>query len=106
MPGGRWDYEDEGDDSEMRNAIPTTSRQRWPATWLERIDLWTSDVDWYDGQDGNNAYADEEEEASQADDGSTQIVEDWGHSRYALGTSDVDAYDCEHGDDADADEEE
>jgi hypothetical protein len=41
-----------------------------------RTDLEPSDVDGYEGEDGDNADADEEEEASQADDGSTQNVED------------------------------
>jgi hypothetical protein len=37
------------------------------------FDLGTRDVDGYEGTDGD--YADEEEEASQADEGSTQNVE-------------------------------
>ena len=41
-----------------------------------RTDLGPSDVDGYDGEDGGDADADEEEEALQADDGSTQNVED------------------------------
>ena len=41
-----------------------------------RTDLGPSDVDGYEGEDGDDADADEEEEASQADDGSTQNVED------------------------------
>jgi len=76
MPGGSSDYEPEGDDSDVRDAIPTASRRRRPATELERFALGTTDVDGYGGEDGDNAYADEEEEASQADDGSTQNVED------------------------------
>ena len=40
-----------------------------------RIDQGPSDVDRYEGEDGDDADADEEE-ASQADDGSTQNVED------------------------------
>jgi len=39
-----------------------------------------SDVDRYEGEDGDDVDADEEGEASQADDGSTQHVEDSGHS--------------------------
>jgi hypothetical protein len=39
-------------------------------------DLGPSDVDRYEGEDGDDADADEEEEASQADDGSTQNMED------------------------------
>jgi hypothetical protein len=45
-----------------------------------RSDLEPSDVDGYEGEDGDNPDADEEEVASQADDGSTQNVEDSGHS--------------------------
>jgi hypothetical protein len=43
-----------------------------------RIDLGPSDVDGYEGEDGDDADADadEEDEASQVDDGSTQNVED------------------------------
>jgi len=40
------------------------------------LDLGTSDVDRHAGMDGNDADADEEEEALQANDGSTQNVED------------------------------
>ena len=73
MPGGSGDFEDEGDESD---AIPTASRRRRPATELERFDLGTSDVDGYEGEDGDDADADKEEEASQAYNGSTQNVED------------------------------
>ena len=78
MPGGSGDYEDEGDGSNNRDAIPTACRQRRPATELERFDLGTSDVDRFEGEDGNDAEADadEEEVSSQVDDGSTQNVED------------------------------
>jgi len=41
-----------------------------------RTDLGPSDDDGYEGEDCDNVDADEEEEASQADDGSTQTVED------------------------------
>jgi hypothetical protein len=41
--------------------------------WM--TDMGPSDVDGYEGEDGDNADADEEEEASQADDRSTQNVE-------------------------------
>jgi len=100
MPGGSGDYEDDDDESNVGDAIPTTHQQRRPMTELEWFDLGTSDVDGYEGDDGDDAYADEEEEASQADDGSTQNVEDWGNSRFDLGTSDVDRYECEDGDNA------
>jgi hypothetical protein len=76
MPGGSGDYEDEGDGSDVRDAIRTASRRRWLATELERIDLGTSDVNRYEGEDGDDGHVDEEEAASQADDRSTQKVED------------------------------
>jgi len=76
MPGGSGDYEDEGDESDMRDAIPTASRRRRPTTELERFDLGISDVDGHEGEDGDDADADEQEEVSQADDGLTQNVED------------------------------
>jgi hypothetical protein len=83
MPGGSGDFEDEGDERDKRDAIPTASRRRWPPTALERFDLGTSGVDRYEEDDGDDvdADADEEEEASQAYDGSTQNVDDGGHSR-------------------------
>jgi hypothetical protein len=64
MPRGSRDYEDEADESDDRITIPTASRRRRPATELERFDLGTSDVDGYEGEDGDNADADEEKEAS------------------------------------------
>jgi len=82
MPGGSGDFEDDGDESDDRDAIPTASRRRRPATELERFDLETSDIDGYEGEDGDDADADadadadEKEEASQVDDGSTQNLED------------------------------
>jgi len=75
MAGGSGDYEDDAV-CDVRDAIPTASRRRQPVTELERFDLGTSDVDGYEGEDCDDAYADEDEEASQADDGSTQNVED------------------------------
>jgi len=57
MPGGNGDLEDEGDESD---AIPIASRRRWAATELERFDLGTSDVDSYEGEDGDDADADQE----------------------------------------------
>jgi hypothetical protein len=76
MPGGTGDYEDEGDESNVRDASPIASRRRRPATELEWFDLGTSDVDGYEGEAGDDADADVEEEAKQADDGSIQNVED------------------------------
>jgi len=76
MPGGSRDYEDEGDESDEHDPIPTDSWRRRPATELERFDLGTNDVDGSEGDDGDDAGGDDEEEASLADDGSTQNVED------------------------------
>jgi len=78
LPGGSGDYEDEADESDERDAIPTASRRRQPATGLERVNLGASDVDGYEGEDGDDADADadEEEESSPVEDGSTQNVED------------------------------
>jgi len=78
MLGGGGDKEDKGDESKARDAIPTASRRQRPSTKLEMFDLGTSDVDGYEGEDSDDAdaNADEEEEAWQADDGSTQNVED------------------------------
>jgi len=41
-----------------------------------RTDLGTSDVEWYECEDGDDANMDGVEVASQADDGSTQNLED------------------------------
>jgi len=80
MPGGRGDYTDEGDDSDEHGAILTARWQRRAATELAWFDLETSGGDGYEGANVNDADADEEDKASQADDGSTQNVENWGHS--------------------------
>jgi hypothetical protein len=78
MLGGRRDYEDQGDESDDRDAIPNARRRRRPATEFERFDLGTSDVDGNEGEDGNDADpdGDEEEESLQVHDGSTQNVDD------------------------------
>jgi len=73
MLGSSGHFKDEGDKSD---AIPTASLRRRAVTELERFDLGTSDVDGYEGEDGDDADADEGEEALQAEDGSTQNVED------------------------------
>ena len=44
------------------------------------FDLGTSYIDGYECEDGDDADTDDEEEALQADDGSTQNVDDGGHS--------------------------
>jgi hypothetical protein len=73
MAGGSRDIEDERDESD---AIPTASQRRRAPTELERFDVRTSDVDGYEVEDRDDAYAHEEEQPSQAEDGSTQNVED------------------------------
>jgi len=74
------DYKDECDATDQRDAIPTARRRRQAATELERFDLGTMDMDGYEGDDGDDQNVDGDEEPLQADDGSTQIVENWGHS--------------------------
>jgi hypothetical protein len=78
MPGGSGEYEGEDHEREEHDVI-TTACQQWPAaTELKMFDLGTSDFDPYEGEEGNDA--DDDEEASQANNGTTQNVEDWGHS--------------------------
>jgi len=105
IPVDSGDYKDEGNESDECDAIPSSSRRHQAMTELERFDLRTSDVDRYEGEDGYDADAAEEEEASQADDGSTQNVEEWGHKWFDMATSDVDGYEGEDGNDEDADKE-
>jgi hypothetical protein len=76
MPEGCKDYDDEGETLDKRDAIPTGSWRRLAATQLARFDHGTSDKDGYEGDNGDDANADEEEEASQADDEFTQTLED------------------------------
>jgi hypothetical protein len=76
MPGGSGDYEDESDESDVRDAISTARQRRWAATELERFDLGTSHFEENEGEADVDADADENEEASQADIGSTQNVDD------------------------------
>jgi hypothetical protein len=80
MPGGIRDYADEGDATNVSDVIATTGGPGQPATDLERFNLGSSDVNRYEGKDGDDVDVDEEEVASQADDRSTQTVEDRGHS--------------------------
>jgi len=69
MPGGRGDYEDEGDESNEHNAISTASPRRWAATKLKIIGLETPDVDRYEGTDGDDPDAHKEKDAAHAHDG-------------------------------------
>jgi len=75
MPVSSDNYDNEGDKIDENNDIPTASRRQQAAAELERFDLGTSDIDRYEADDGDDADADEEEDTSQADDGSTQNLE-------------------------------
>jgi hypothetical protein len=76
MPGGCEDCDNESGEFDKSDAIPTASRQQQAAAELERIDLGTSDVDGYEGNDGDDADADEGKEALQANDVLTLTLED------------------------------
>jgi hypothetical protein len=73
MTRGSGDFDDDGDESD---AILTASQRQLSTTELGRFDLGTSDVNRYESKDGGDADADEEEEASQAQDGSMENVEE------------------------------
>jgi hypothetical protein len=62
----------------MRMQIRRKNHRKWMMDQhrMWRTDLGPSDIDGYEGEDGDDVDADVEEEASQADDGSTQNVED------------------------------
>jgi hypothetical protein len=72
MPRGSRDYEDDCDESDKCDAIPTASQRQRSMPALDRFNMGTSDVDEYGGEDGDDADADEVTEASPDDDGSTQ----------------------------------
>jgi hypothetical protein len=76
MPGGNEEYHDECDYTAEHDAIPTGSHGQQPATELARLNLGTIDVDKYGCEDGDDVDADEVEEASEADIGSMQNVDD------------------------------
>jgi len=89
MPRGSGGYENEGCKSNERDAINTASLWQWAATELKRFELQTSDIDGYEGEDGDNADADVDDDALPANDGSMQNVEDWRHFWFDMGTSDA-----------------
>jgi hypothetical protein len=62
----------------MRMRIRRKNHRKWMMDQrrMWRTDLGPSDINGYGGEDGDDVDADVEEEASQADDGSTQNVED------------------------------
>jgi len=74
MPGSSGDHKDEGDERDEPDGIPTASRPGRPATELKRFDQATCDVDGNEGNDSDDGDPNEDEEASLANDGSTQNV--------------------------------
>ena len=60
MPRGSDDYDEEGDEIDQSDAIPTACRRGRAANELQRCDLGTSDVDRYECDNGDDADADEE----------------------------------------------
>jgi len=80
MPGDCGDYDDEGDEIDESDAIPTAGRRRRVTTELERFVLGTGDVEWYESDNGDNADAAKQGDASQADGRLTQTLDDWGYS--------------------------
>ena len=80
MPGASGDYKDAGDKNDECDAIPTASRRQRAGIQLVRFDLVTCGFDRLEGTDCDDADANDEEEASLADDGSMQNEEDRGHS--------------------------
>jgi len=80
IPRGYGDYQDEGDKGDEWDTIATGSHPWQTVTELTTFALGTRDVISYLGDDGNNVGRDEQEEALQANDASTQKLEDWGPS--------------------------
>ena len=60
IPGGSGDYEDEGDETDECDAIPSALGRVWAETEILRFELGTTDVDGIEGDDGDDADADEE----------------------------------------------
>jgi hypothetical protein len=76
MPGGSGNYAEERDESDKRNGNPIGRWRQRAATEFESFVMRTSQVDRYEGEDGDNADVDEEEETSEPDDASKQNQED------------------------------
>ena len=68
--------EDSDEEGEKHDVLPTTDWRCQASTRLKECALGTSAVDGNEVENGNNVHSDEEEEASQANDGSTQNVDD------------------------------
>jgi hypothetical protein len=75
MPECSLDSHDEGDKHNKRNAIPTLWPRCLAVTELVRLDLRTSTNNWYESKYGNDVNVDIKEDASQADDESTDNLE-------------------------------
>jgi len=80
MPVSCENHEDEGDEINEIDAIPTASWRWWAVTELQRFDLGTRDVDRYEPNDGDNGDAGEKEEVLQPNDWLMLTLEDWGYS--------------------------
>jgi hypothetical protein len=63
MPRGCEAYNDEGYEMVIRDAIPITIRRRWATTENQMLELGTSHVAGYEGDDGSDPEADEEKES-------------------------------------------
>jgi hypothetical protein len=70
------DYDDDGDEINRCNEIPSTSRRQQAAPDLERCKLVTRYIEGYDGGSRDNADADEEDQTLQANNVLTQTLED------------------------------
>jgi hypothetical protein len=76
MPQGCEDYYDKVDEIDQSISITISSRQQRAAIELVRFDLGTCDVDREEAEHSDDVDADEMDEASQADNGITQHLED------------------------------
>jgi hypothetical protein len=68
MPGGTRMYGDKRHGGYEYYGVPTTRWRQWAAIDLQSFGFETGDVDGYEGEDGDDALADEEHEAAHADD--------------------------------------
>ena len=55
MPGGSDDYDNESDEIEESDAIPTASQRRRATAALARLDLGTNDAGRYEDNDSNGS---------------------------------------------------
>jgi hypothetical protein len=90
-PGGSSGcYGTANDNTNLQVAMPTASWPGWASTELGRFDMWTNNDDGFDDQDGEVVDADMMDNASQANDGSFQDADNWGHRSFEQPTSDID----------------